>query len=96
MQATIPKLKLSLLQEMNSVLSSRAICPFFKYGYDSSKYISCKDFMNKKYTFEIRIGFNNVKERNSYGSVFCCENFESCDMYKILYKRGGYDGRKQV
>lgn len=93
MHPMIPKPKQLLLQEMNNTIMGKIKCPFLEYAGDTSTLIRCSDEFIDNY-FGIILKFNNKNERLNHILSFCACNFTDCDIYKIFYKRGGYNGCK--
>lgn len=91
MHPMIRKPKQLLLQEMNNTIMAKIKCPFLEYAGDYSPLIRCSDEYLDNY-FGIILKFNNKEERLDYISSYCASKFTDCDIYKIFYKRGGYNG----
>ena len=58
-------------------------CPFYCYDRDKSKII-CEGPVDKSY---ITLSFRRRSDFNSHVEIFCCKNFQKCEIYRILMEK---------
>ena len=55
-------------------------CPFYKYD-DGKRRITCEGIIDKS---SLALIYNNKKDYETQITVFCCEYYKKCEVYRIL------------
>lgn len=56
-------------------------CPFFKFDEFKQKRIVCEGFVDES---SLALIYGRRKDYDTQLSVFCCENYKCCEVYRML------------
>lgn len=57
-------------------------CPFYKQ--DKIRRITCEGLVDRS---TISLGYLDIKDYNTQLSVFCCEHYKKCEIYRVLMEK---------
>jgi hypothetical protein len=55
-------------------------CPFYKYD-DGKRSITCEGIVDNS---NLALNYNNKKDYKTQITVFCCEHYKKCEVYRLL------------
>ena len=58
-----------------------AQCPFFRSSVDGKRRIVCEGIVDKS---TLALTFNRKTDYNTQMSVFCCEHYKRCEVYRMI------------
>ena len=56
-------------------------CPFYKYDDSQAKRIVCEGVIDESW---LALNYHRKKDYDTQLSVFCCEYYKKCEIYRML------------
>lgn len=70
----------------STYMRNHAKCPF--YRGDTRQSIICEGFLENS-TVSMRFGAQ--RDMHQHSSIFCCNKFENCELYRMIAEACGFD-----